>query len=475
MNNKNKNSLVWLRRDLRLYDHNALYQALKKSNAVYCCFIFDTEILKNLSNKNDRRIAFIWNSLREIKTNLNKLGSDLIVEIGDPISIIPSLIEKYKCDALFLNKDYEQYAISRDNKVAEKLKKSKVGFHKYKDQVLYEDKEILTQNDSPYTVFTPYKNNYLKKLLIEGINQYDCDLYMSNLAKFDSENFPTIQEIGFEESNLLSMKVPLGTKGGLSLINDFKKRIKNYNTERNFPGIKGVSYLSVHNRFGTVSIRHLVKIALNDNSEGSSTWLNELIWRDFYFQILSNFPHIQTGKAFKNKYNNLIFENDEKKFSAWKKGSTGFPIVDAGMRQLNSTGYMHNRLRMIIACFLVKDLLIDWRWGEKYFADNLIDYDFSANNGGWQWAASTGCDAQPYFRIFNPTLQSEKFDPDGKFIKKYIPELELLDKKEIHQPSVFFNKSPDSFPIELGVNYPFPIVNHAEQKIKIMSIFKAVE
>tara|TARA_B100000767_G_C19775571_1_gene542353 strand:+ start:342 stop:1769 length:1428 start_codon:yes stop_codon:yes gene_type:complete len=472
VNNKKKHSLVWLRRDLRLYDHNALYQALKKSSAVYCCFIFDTEILDNLSNKKDRRIDFIWHALSEIKIDLNKLGSDLIVKIGDPVFTIPSLIEKYKCDALYVNKDYEQYAIERDKKISESLKKNKIEFHKYKDQVIYEDKEILTQNNSPYTIFTPYKNNYLKKIFNEGVSHYDCDSYMSNLAKFDSEAFPSIKEIGFEKSNLSSMKVPLGTKGGLDLIDNFKSRIKNYDTDRNFPGTKGVSYLSVHNRFGTVSIRHLARIAINHSSEGASAWLSELIWRDFYFQILSNFPYIQTGKSFKNKYNNLKFENDEEKFSAWKKGCTGFPIVDAGMRQLNTTGYMHNRLRMIIACFLVKDLLIDWRWGEKYFAENLIDYDFSANNGGWQWAASTGCDSQPYFRIFNPTLQSEKFDSDGKFIKKYIPELELLSKKEIHQPSVFFNKSPDNFPIELGVNYPFPIVNHAEQKVKIMSIFR---
>ena len=251
--------------------------------------------------------------------------------------------------------------------------------------------------------------------------------------------------------------------------------MNNYNHNRNFPGVKGVSYLSVHNRFGTVSIRHLAKIALEHNSEGSSTWLNELIWRDFYFQILSTFPHIEDGKAFKFKYNNLKFENDEKKFNAWMNGQTGFPIVDAGMRQLNLTGFMHNRLRMIIACFLVKDLLIDWRWGEKYFADHLIDYDLSANNGGWQWAASTGCDAQPYFRIFNPLLQSEKFDPDGNFIKKYVPELELLNKKEIHQPSIFFNKSPNNFPIKIGLDYPFPIVNHAEQKAKVMALFRNVK
>ena len=474
MNNNINNSLVWLRRDLRLYDHNALFSALKNSKAVYCCFIFDINILENLTIKNDRRIDFIWHALKEIKTELNNLGSDLIVEVGDPIILIPSLIQKYKCSALFLNKDYEKYAIDRDKKISDTLQVNNIETHQYKDQVIFEEKEILTQNNSPYTVFTPYKNNHLKRIFSEGITQFDCDSYKVNLAKFKNRPLQSLKEIGFEKSNISSIKVPLGTKGGFTLIEDFKARIKNYNHSRNFPGVKGVSYLSVHNRFGTVSIRHIARIAIENNSEGSSTWLNELIWRDFYFQILSNFPHIEEGKAFKLKYNNLKFENNEKLFTAWKNGQTGFPIIDAGMRQLNLTGFMHNRLRMIIACFLVKDLLIDWRWGEKYFSDHLIDYDLSANNGGWQWAASTGCDAQPYFRIFNPLLQSERFDPDGNFIKKYVPELKLLNKKEIHQPSVFFNKSPNNFPIKLGLDYPFPIVNHAEQKSKIMALFKNV-
>jgi len=475
VNNIINNSLVWLRRDLRLYDHNALYQALKNSKSVYCCFIFDIKILDKLSIKNDRRIDFIWHALKEIKVDLISQGSDLIVEIGNPVILIPSLIKKYECSALFFNKDYEKYAIDRDKKIADDLQKNNIKTYKYKDQVIFEEKEILTQNNSPYTVFTPYKNNHLKKIFNEGITQFDCDHYKVNLSKFKYKPLQSLKEIGFEKSNISSMNLPLGTQGGITLIKDFKTRIKNYNHNRNFPGVKGVSYLSVHNRFGTVSIRHLAKIALENDSEGSSTWLNELIWRDFYFQILSNFPHIEDGKAFKFKYNNLKFENDEKKFNAWINGQTGFPIVDAGMRQLNLTGFMHNRLRMIIACFLVKDLLIDWRWGEKYFADHLIDYDLSANNGGWQWAASTGCDAQPYFRFFNPLLQSEKFDPDGKFIKKYVPELGLLNKKEIHQPTVFFNKSPNDFPIKLGLDYPFPIVNHADQKPKIMALFKNVK
>jgi len=475
VNNKIINSLVWLRRDLRLYDHNALYHALIKSKSVYCCFIFDSNILNKLNNKNDRRIDFIWHSLKEIKTDLNKLGSDLIVEIGNPELIIPSLISEFKCSAIFFNKDYEKYAIERDEKISIVLNKNNIEVNKYKDQVIFEGKEILTQNNSPYTVFTPYKNNYLKKIFDEDIAQYNCEPHKVNFAKFKSKPLQSIKKIGFTKSNLLSINIPTGTSGGLKLLEDFKSRIQNYDQLRNFPGTKGVSYLSVHNRFGTVSIRHLARIAMGHKSPSASAWLNELIWRDFYFQILSNFPHIQEGKSFKLKYNNLKFENDEKKFKAWVNGNTGFPIVDAGMRQLNSTGYMHNRLRMIIACFLVKDLLIDWRWGEKYFEEHLIDFDLSANNGGWQWAASTGCDAQPYFRVFNPTLQSEKFDPDGKFIKKYVTELELLNKKEIHEPSVFFNKNIDNFPIKLGRDYPLPIVNHAEQKAKVIALFKAIK
>ena len=472
MNKKITNSLVWFRRDLRLYDHNALSKALLNSKAVYCCFIFDTTILNKLKNKEDRRIDFIWNSLKQIKAKLKKFGSDLIVEIGDPIFLIPFLIEKNKCNALFINKDYEEYPKKRDKKISSILIKKNIETFAYKDQVLFEDKEILTKNNSPYTVFTPYKNNYLQKIFNEGINQFNCELNSKNYAKFTSKPLQSLKKIGFEKTNLIEIKLPIGPEGGLTLIKDFKTRIENYNLQRDFPGTKGVSYLSVHNRFGTISIRHLAKIALDHKSEGSKTWLNELIWRDFYFQILSNFPYIQEGKAFKLKYNDIQFENDEKKFQVWMNGNTGFPIVDAGMRQLNTTGYMHNRLRMIIACFLVKDLLIDWRWGEKYFADNLIDFDFSANNGGWQWAASTGCDAQPYFRVFNPTLQSEKFDPEGKFIKKYVPELKLLNKKQIHQPFALFCKSPSNFPIKIGEDYPIPIVNHTEQKTKAIALFK---
>jgi len=473
--NKLKKSLVWFRRDLRLYDHVALYHALKSSDQVYCSFIFDTNIIDKLEDKEDRRIDFIWSSLEEIKTELKKLNSDLIITLGDPLVIIPKIIKKFNCDALFFNKDYESYAISRDNMVIQVLKKINIKTYKFKDQVMFEEQEILTKLDKPYTIFTPYRNNHLNKLETEGISIFNCEKYKKNLAIFRYDEEINLSTIGFKKTNLENLNIPIGSSGGKKLLEDFKSRIDNYDSKRNFPSIKGVSYLSVHNRFGTISIRHLAKIAIEKNSKGSSTWLNELIWRDFYFQILSNFPYISEGAAFKRKYNDLKFENDEKKFLAWKEGKTGFPIIDAAMRQLNQTGFMHNRLRMITACFLIKDLLIDWRWGETYFADKLIDFDFSANNGGWQWAASTGCDAQPWFRIFNPILQSEKFDSDGKFIKKYIPELRLLNKKTIHAPWLYFEKNKSAFPIILGEEYPLPIIDHSIQRNKTLEIYKKIK
>ena len=466
--NKFEKSLFWLRRDLRLYDNAALYNALKESNSVHCAFIFDSNILDALNDKQDRRVEFIWESLLQIKKQLNKFGSDLIVEYGDPNIIIPQLVKKYQCDAIYMNKDYEAYANKRDTEI---LKKLKIKGFQYKDQVLYEENEILTQSGTPYTVFTPYKNNHLKRIFFEGITQFDCESLSSNYAKIDPVAMLSLDEMGFKISNLKYLAIPVGEAGGKLLIEDFKKRIHDYKLKRDFPFTKGVSYLSVHNRFGTVSIRQLAKIALEQPSEGASTWLSELIWRDFYFQILFNFPYINEGQAFKAQFNNLKFENNPDYFMAWKEGRTGYPIIDAAMRQLNQTGFMHNRLRMVAASFLVKDLLIDWRWGENYFANKLIDFDFSANNGGWQWAASTGCDAQPWFRIFNPILQSKKFDSEGRFIKKYVPELDVLTKNEIHEPWDKRKRDLINVKINLGVDYPMPIVDHSEQRLKALAIY----
>ena len=409
----------------------------------------------------------------EIKKTLNENGSDLIVEMGDPELLIPKLITEYKCNSLYINRDYEKYAQDRDQKISKVLLNQKVTTFTFKDQVLFESDEILTQSNNPYTVFTPYKNNHLKRLNEQGIELYNCERHKDNFAKFTSKALPSLGELGLEKTNLESLDLPTGTSGGKKLLEKFYKNIKGYSTNRNFPSKRGVSYLSVHNRFGTLSIRHLAKLAIEADNDGALTWLSELIWRDFYFQIIANFPQVSKKKSFKIQFENLQFENDEKKFEAWKNGQTGFPIIDAAMKQINQTGYMHNRLRMIVSSFLVKDLLINWRWGEKYFEDNLIDFDFSANNGGWQWAASTGCDSQPYFRIFNPVHQSEKFDKDGSFIKKYIPQLASLSAKEIHQPCVCFEKNRDAFPIKLGIDYPFPIVDHKEQRDMALSMYKA--
>ncbi len=467
---KFKKSMVWLRRDLRLYDNAALYHALKDSPSVHCVFVFDSNILGALKNKIDQRVEFIWESLFQIKSQLNKFGSDLIVKHGDPKIIIPKLVVEYQSDAIYMNKDYEAYANKRDTEIIRKLK---IKSFQYKDQALYEGNEILTQSGTPYTVFTPYKNNYLKRVFFEGITQFNCEVLSKNYAKIEPVAMLSLNDLGFKKSNLKDLSIPVGEAGGELLIKDFKKRIHDYKLKRDFPGTKGVSYLSVHNRFGTVSIRQLAKIALDQPSEGASVWLSELIWRDFYFQILFNFPHINEGKAFKPQFNNLKFENNPEYFLAWKEGRTGYPIIDAAMRQLNKTGFMHNRLRMVAASFLVKDLLIDWRWGEDYFAEKLIDFDFSANNGGWQWAASTGCDAQPWFRIFNPLLQSKRFDSEGHFIKKYVPELDALSANEIHEPWEIRKRESISSKINLGVDYPIPIVDHSEQRIKALAIYSA--
>lgn len=471
MNNDFKKSLVWFRRDLRLYDNAALFHALERSESVFCCFIFDVNILNNLKNKKDRRVEFIWESIRCLKEHLNTLGSDIFVEYGDPKNLIPKLVENLNCDALFINKDYEGYAIDRDNEVASKLLSQNKPLFKYKDQVLFEEKEILTANGNPYTVFSPYRNNVLKKITFEGIQQFDCEKNRNRLAKIAQKKLISLEEMGFQQTNLRSLKIEFGTMGANKLLEDFKHRIHHYKDKRDFPATKGVSYLSVHNRFGTVSIRHLARLAIDQQSHGASAWLNELIWRDFYFQILANFPHINEGKSFKQQFDQVKYENDADFFDAWKNAKTGFPIIDSAMLQLNQTGFMHNRLRMVVASFLVKDLLIDWRWGEAYFAEKLIDYDFSANNGGWQWAASTGCDAQPWFRIFNPILQSEKFDSEGKFIKKYIPNLSALNAKQIHAPWVPFEKDPINFGVHLGKEYPFPIINHKEQRDKALKMY----
>jgi deoxyribodipyrimidine photo-lyase len=324
-------------------------------------------------------------------------------------------------------------------------------------------------------VFTPYKNAHLKKLNDFYLSAYPVDRYSDHLAKSEKKfSDVSLEDIGFQRTNLKKMKLPTGMSGGAALFDDFIERIQHYKSARDFPSIKGPSYLSVHLRFGTVSVRHLARTAWQMGGTGAEGWLNELIWRDFYFQILHHNPRIADGKSFKPEYESLPFQNDKNLFKAWCDGETGYPLVDAAMRQLNQTGWMHNRLRMVAASFLVKDLLIDWRWGEQYFADKLIDFDFSANNGGWQWASSTGCDAQPYFRIFNPISQSEKFDAEGKFIRKYVPELKECVGKEIHAPWLIPPLRLQTLNIKFDRDYPLPVVDHATQRELALALYKSV-
>ncbi|OAM51461.1 deoxyribodipyrimidine photolyase [Methylovorus sp. MM2] len=466
-------SLVWFRRDLRDYDHAALYHALKSSTAVHCAFVFDTEILDLLTDKADRRVEFIWESVRELKEALIKQGGDLIVLHGKAREKIPALAKSLGASTVFTNRDYEPQTIARDADVATALVKENIEFQQFKDQVIFEQDEVLTQTGKPYSVYTPYKNAHLKKLNDFYLTAYPVDRYIENLAKTKSTALPDLNTFGFQRTNLKTLKLPTGMAGGLALFDDFKDRVAKYKDTRDFPAIKGPSYLSVHLRFGTVSIRHLARVTWQTNGYGAETWLNELIWRDFYFQILHHHPHIAHGKSFKPEFDALPFPNNEALFKAWCEGQTGYPLIDAGMRQLNQTGYMHNRLRMVVASFLVKDLLIDWRWGEAYFEKQLIDFDFSANNGGWQWAASTGCDAQPWFRIFNPITQSEKFDVHGKFIRKYVPELASCDDKEIHAPWLIPALRQQSIGINIGTDYPQPVVDHATQRERTLALYKS--
>lgn len=465
-------SLVWFRRDLRDYDHAALYHALKISTQVYCTFIFDTDILNSLQDKADRRVEFIWESVRELKETLQANGGDLIVMHGSGQNSIPQLARSLHVEAVFCNHDYEPNAVARDAHVAEQLKQQNIAFHHYKDHVIFEKDEILTMAGKPYGVFTPYKNMWLKTVNDFYIKPYPVDRYIHHLGKTTPTDIPSLGSMGFQKTNLSSMRLPTGMQGGLALFEDFKARMDRYKDARDFPATKGVSYLSLHLRFGTISIRHLAREAMQAENAGAYTWLSELIWRDFYVQILHHHPRVSMGSAYKPEYETLPFPNDKKLFLAWCNGKTGYPLVDAAMRQLNSTGFMHNRLRMVAASFLVKDLLIDWRWGEQYFAEKLIDFDLSANNGGWQWAASTGCDAQPWFRIFNPVTQSERFDAQGKFIRKYIPELSKCNDKEIHAPWLIPPLRLQSLNLVIGRDYPLPVVDHATQRTLVLDLYK---
>ena len=472
--------LVWLRRDLRVADQAALYHALTHCEKVWCAFVFDTDILDPLlarGLKQDRRVEFIHSSLSELSAERAQAGGHrglgLIVRHGRARDVIPALAEELDVDAVFVNHDYEPAAIARDAAVEEALRKSDRHFYHYKDQVIFEKDEILTQGGTAFTVFTPYKSAWLKALIPFFVKAFPVERYANRLAPIPSgtaHDLPALASMGFEKTNLSELDIPTGARGASKLLDDFHDRIAAYRDRRDFPGVKGPSYLSVHLRFGTISIRALARAAHERAMHGSAaggrgaeTWLSELIWRDFYFQVLHHRPEVASGASFKPAYDRIRWARGahaDKLFAAWCAGATGYPLVDAAMTQINTTGTMHNRMRMVTASFLTKDLGIDWRRGEQYFADQLNDFDLSANNGGWQWAASSGCDAQPWFRIFNPVTQSEKFDAEGRFIRRYLPGLAKLSNKAIHAPWLADAAELKAAGIVLGRDYPEPVVMH---------------
>ncbi len=431
-------NFFWFRRDLRLNDNAGLYHALKQGIPVQCIFIFDRHILDELKDKDDARVTFIYDTLKGLDQELQAHGSRLHVYYGKPKEVWKDISKSKKIQTVFTNRDYEPYALERDKKVKSLLKKAGVGFKTYKDHVIFESDEVLKGDGGPYTVFTPYKRRWLERVesrVEKGLSYYYKSYptlsYASHFKQIKKSVWVKLKEMGFERSALDFPKVEVS-----------QKIIKLYDKQRNFPGIKGTSQLGIHFRFGTISIREKARKAAKLNE----TYLSELVWRDFYSQILSHFPHVVT-EAFRAKYDRLEWRSDSIEFKAWCEGQTGYPIVDAGMRELNATGYMHNRVRMVVASFLTKHLLMDWRLGEAYFARKLLDFDLASNNGGWQWASGSGTDAAPYFRIFNPTSQMTKFDKELTYIKKWIPEYGTDE-------------------------YPEPIVDHKMARERCLEMYK---
>jgi deoxyribodipyrimidine photo-lyase len=475
-------SLLWLRRDLRTFDHAALHHALSRSRSVYCVFIYDEDILATLPRQ-DRRVEFIHACIEELAQELEQLGGQLIVRHARAAQAILQLADELGVDAVFANHDVEPQAIARDDAVAQRLRAVGRQWLSFKDQVIFEKSEVLTLSDKPFSVFTPYKNAWLKKMHADPsvLEQFDVDT--SRLAAPILEPArPTLAELGFERTNLGELAIPTGMAGASRLFEDFLPRIANYGALRDFPALKGPSYLSLHLRFGTLSVRHLVRtvvqmMANGAGGAGAPVWLSELIWREFYQMILFHHPQV-VERAFKPAYDAIEWEDGpqaDAAFAAWCEGRTGYPLVDAAMAQLNRTGYMHNRLRMVTACFLIKDLGIDWRRGERYFAQHLNDFELASNNGGWQWASSSGCDAQPYFRIFNPITQSEKFDGSGRFIRRYLPQLAALGDKEIHAPWLVPPMLLEQKKLCLGRDYPQPIVQHDVARKQTLARYAVVK
>ncbi len=396
-------------------DNTALFHALQSPYPVLPVFIFDSEILDKLTDKKDKRVSFIYQTLRKLDVNCREYGSSFYVVYNEVVAAFTKIIDEFDVKAVFCNHDYEPYAIDRDLKVEALLAENRIQFHSFKDQVIFERAEILKSDSSPYTIYTPYSKRWKQRYNELEPQEFPSEKYLSNFLKSAERKIPLLKDMGFEDVD-----------PGLMDLNLSERTLVNYHKTRNLPAIDGTSQVSPYLRFGILSIRHLVKLAHQQNE----TWLNELIWREFFMMILYHFPHV-VNESFKKKYDKIPWRNNEIEFDLWCKGETGYPIVDAGMRQLNETGWMHNRVRMIVAGFLTKHLLIDWRWGEAYFAQKLLDYELSSNNGNWQWAAGSGCDSTPYFRVFNPTLQTIKFDPKLIYIKTWIK-----DFNKYHLPPI---------------------------------------
>ena len=426
-----KIAVFWFRRDLRLNDNTGLFHALNSGFPVLPVFIFDTEILEKLNSKSDARVTFIHSQIGKIYDKLQKTGSSLKVFHDSPLTAFQKLTNEFEVAAVFTNTDYEPYAIKRDKEVEQFLNEKGIGFYSYKDHVIFEHNEVVKDDGTPYTVFTPYSRKWKQLFDSSEKREYPSENCMHGFLKAKPFDFPELQEIGFQQSEI---KIPE--------MNISEQLIKNYAEKRDLPALDATSKLGVYLRFGTVSIRDMTRIAQNL----SEVFLNELIWRNFFSNILWHFPHVE-NKAFKPKYDFVQWRNNENEFEAWCRGETGYPLVDAGMRELNETGFMHNRVRMVTASFLVKHLLIDWRWGEAYFAEKLLDFDLASNNGNWQWAAGCGCDAAPYFRVFSPDAQQKKFDPEAKYILKWVPEYGTF-------------------------GYRQPIVDHAFARDRVLKVFK---
>jgi deoxyribodipyrimidine photo-lyase len=430
---KERVAIFWFRRDLRLKDNAGLYHSLKSGDPVLPLFIFDRNILDQLENKADRRVEFIHTVLSSIQQELLQLGSSLKVHYDHPERVFRSLLSEYELSGVYTNTDYEPYAGERDRAVAKLLNGEGVPFYSYKDQVIFEKDEVLKDDGRPYTVFTPYNRKWRALQSDFYLSSYPAWKYSRNFCRCPARGIPSLSSMGFKAVGVGEIYPPELPKADL---------LKKYKEQRDYPGTCGSSRMGPHLRFGTISIRELAR----KGAEFSDSYLDELIWRDFYHMILWHFPAVGKGKAFKPAYDHIKWRNNEKEFEKWCLGQTGYPLVDAGMRELNATGFMPNRVRMVVASFLAKHLLIDWRWGEAYFAEKLLDFDLAANNGGWQWAAGSGCDAAPYFRVFNPTLQAQRFDPELKYIRKWVPEYE-------------------------GFGYPAPIVAHELARKRALEVY----